>query len=166
MQDDSKGLTRFYVGWAEYQRLLVEAIAPLSEEQLALRAAPGLNPLWYLAAHVAGTRVGWFELLRETDSSVLEFKTWDEADDIETLQRRTAAELVTALNASWEMVARCLERWTPDMLGEVFEHQEYDGTIAKDTRGWVLWHVLEHDLHHGGEISLTLGAHGLAGIGI
>jgi uncharacterized damage-inducible protein DinB len=52
------------------------------------------------------------------------------------------------------------------MLNEVFEHEEADGTIEKCTRGWVLWHILEHDLHHGGEISLTLGAHGLPGIEI
>jgi uncharacterized damage-inducible protein DinB len=25
----------------------------------------------------------------------------------------------------------------------------------------VVWHVLEHDLHHGGELSLTLGLHGI-----
>jgi len=25
----------------------------------------------------------------------------------------------------------------------------------------VVWHVLEHDLHHGGEISLMLGLHRL-----
>jgi uncharacterized damage-inducible protein DinB len=165
MHDDGRGLTRFYVGWAEYQRLLVAAIAPLTQEQLALRAAPGLNPLWYLAAHVAGTRVGWFHLLREAKQSLADFATWDEGE-VDTLQPRTAAELVTALEASWEMVAGCLERWTPEMLSEVFEHQEADGTIEKCTRGWVLWHILEHDLHHGGEISLTLGAHGLPGIEI
>jgi hypothetical protein len=32
-------------------------------------------------------------------------------------------------------------------------------------RGWVVWHVLKHDLHHGGEIGfslgLSLGLHGL-----
>jgi len=26
----------------------------------------------------------------------------------------------------------------------------------------VIWHLIEHDLHHGGEIALTLGLHGLA----
>ena len=25
------------------------------------------------------------------------------------------------------------------------------------TRQWVIWHLIEHDVHHGGEISLTLG---------
>jgi uncharacterized damage-inducible protein DinB len=24
---------------------------------------------------------------------------------------------------------------------------------------WVIWHVLEHDMHHGGELAQTLGMH-------
>ena len=35
---------------------------------------------------------------------------------------------------------------------------EEDGEAS---RAWMVWHVLEHDLHHGGEISLTLGMHGI-----
>jgi uncharacterized damage-inducible protein DinB len=31
------------------------------------------------------------------------------------------------------------------------------------SRSWVIYHVMEHDLHHGGELSLTLGIHGLPG---
>ncbi|MEO9255423.1 MAG: DinB family protein, partial [Tepidiformaceae bacterium] len=112
---NAAGLARFYEGWAEYQRLLVAAVAPLSDEQLALRAAPSLNPLWYLAAHVAGTRVGWFNLLEEAEESLADYATWDEGE-VDKLQPRTASELVTALNASWEMVAGCLARWTPEML--------------------------------------------------
>jgi uncharacterized damage-inducible protein DinB len=30
----------------------------------------------------------------------------------------------------------------------------------------VLWHVLEHDLHHGGELSLALGMHGLPALDV
>jgi uncharacterized damage-inducible protein DinB len=29
------------------------------------------------------------------------------------------------------------------------------------TRQWIIWHLIEHDLHHGGELFYTLGAHGL-----
>jgi uncharacterized damage-inducible protein DinB len=29
------------------------------------------------------------------------------------------------------------------------------------TRQWVIWHLIEHDLHHGGEISLTMGMYRL-----
>lgn len=28
----------------------------------------------------------------------------------------------------------------------------------------IIWHVLEHEIHHGGEISLVLGQHGLPGV--
>jgi hypothetical protein len=29
------------------------------------------------------------------------------------------------------------------------------------SRAFILYHLMEHDLHHGGELSLTLGMHGL-----
>ena len=36
-----------------------------------------------------------------------------------------------------------------------------NGHTSSKSRAWVVWHVLEHDLHHGGEVSLTLGVHGI-----
>jgi uncharacterized damage-inducible protein DinB len=57
------------------------------------------------------------------------------------------------------MVDDCLQRWTAEDL---------DRTVVRPTRthhrGWVVWHVLEHDIHHGGEISQILGSHGLSGL--
>ena len=38
---------------------------------------------------------------------------------------------------------------------------EADGEVYEVSRSWVIYHVLEHDLHHGGEISLILGMNGL-----
>jgi uncharacterized damage-inducible protein DinB len=29
------------------------------------------------------------------------------------------------------------------------------------TRGWVVWHVIKHDLHHGGEIAYSMVMYGL-----
>jgi len=31
-------------------------------------------------------------------------------------------------------------------------------------RGWIIWHMLEYEIHHGGEISLVLGQDNLPGI--
>jgi uncharacterized damage-inducible protein DinB len=53
-------------------------------------------------------------------------------------------------------MAACLERWSPDEMSQIFPDEPVDVS-----RAWVVWHVLEHDLHHGGELSLTLGLHGL-----
>ena len=32
------------------------------------------------------------------------------------------------------------------------------------SRQWIIWHVLEHDIHHGSEISTILGVHGLPAV--
>ncbi len=40
---------------------------------------------------------------------------------------------------------------------------EWEGQVTHVSRSWVIYHVLEHDLHHGGEVSLILGMNGLVG---
>jgi uncharacterized damage-inducible protein DinB len=74
---------------------------------------------------------------------------------------RTAAELVRGLDATWAFIESRLQRWTPADCAMTFP-DEWDGQVYDVTRSWVIYHVLEHDLHHGGELSLTLGVHGLA----
>src|SRR5689334_21635124 len=131
-------LTPFYRGWEEYQRLLIDALAPLSPEQLALGVTPGQRPVWLIAAHIIGTRVAWFQRIGEGDEALAAFDPWD----MDGAPPRTAAELVTGLEATWEMIRDCLDRWTPAMLEDVFSPRRGDGTVVRRTRQWVLWHVL------------------------
>jgi uncharacterized damage-inducible protein DinB len=58
------------------------------------------------------------------------------------------------------MMTDCLARWSPAEMQQTFP-DDWDGEQVQLTRAWVVWHVLEHDLHHSGEVSLTLGIHGL-----
>jgi len=64
------------------------------------------------------------------------------------------------LEATWEMIRNALARWTPADLGYVYKRTRA-GEEQRFTRQWIIWHVIEHDIHHGGEISLTLGMHNL-----
>ena len=157
MDQHGTTLRRFYRGWDEYQQLLVEAVAPLSDAQLALRAAPSLRPVWLLAAHIVGTRVSWFhERMGEGGPEIAILDPWD----AEGAPPRHAAELVRGLEETWRMIADCLDRWTPDDLDHTFVRDLGDRTVTR-SRQWIIWHVIEHDLHHGGELCLTLGMHGL-----
>ncbi len=79
---------------------------------------------------------------------------------------RSAAELIAGLNATWQMMANALTSFTQASLDDGIEHTTRSGEIRRLTRQWVIWHVIEHDLHHGGEPSLLLGTHGLTGITI
>ena len=158
MADDNFTLATFYASWKEYQDRLRESLAPLTAEQLTLRAAPGLRSIGENAAHIIGCRVGWFTqcLGEAADADVKATMEWDEPG----APARTAAELVQALDRSWQLMADSLARWTPDGMRQTFP-DDWDGVQVELSRAWVVWHVLEHDLHHGGEISITFGMHGL-----
>jgi len=51
--------------------------------------------------------------------------------------------------------------WTPVDWAHTYQNDPGDDP-AVFTRQWVVWHLIEHDLHHGGEVSLMLGMQGLA----
>jgi uncharacterized damage-inducible protein DinB len=156
MATDTEHLTRFYEGWDRYQDLLVEVVGKLSDEQLALHASPSLRPVWTLAAHIISARAGWFHHVMGEAPNRTDFDAMHDWD-VDDQPQRSAAELVHGLRETWEMIAECLARWTPDDLDQQFTTRG-GNTFS---RQWILWHVIEHDLHHGGELFFTLGMHGL-----
>lgn len=162
MTEQQTNLLPFYKGWDAYQDLLVKAIGPLSDKQLALRTAPQLRTVGENAAHIIGTRAGWFhDLMGIGGEEIAAMETWDEPD----APVRRVRELIYGLETTWQMIQDSLAHWTPADLEYVFEGV-HDGRPYHLTRQWVIWHLIEHDLHHGGEISFTLGTYNLTGIDI
>lgn len=163
MVEQTLSLAPFYQGWGMYQQGLVEIIAPLSPEQLALRAAPHHWSIGRVAQHIVGNRVWWFQLwMGEGSPDLAPIADWD-SDDQPT---QSAAELVAGLEATWQMIEGALARWTPADLDHLFPvppslTEAEQNIFHPSTRKWVIWHVLEHEIHHGGELSLALGTYGL-----
>jgi uncharacterized damage-inducible protein DinB len=174
MVDDTFTLTTFYNSWKAYQDHFSAALAPLTAEQIELRAAPGLRSIGENALHIIGCRTYWFtEFLGEDGGEEIEvygrwneaalgapYASWDEVARALGTAAPTAAELAQGLDHTWQLMADCLARWTPTDMRQAFPDEE-DGRPVEVSRAWVVWHVLEHDLHHGGEVSLTLGMHGI-----
>lgn len=151
-------LAPFYDGWEAFNRLLVRAVAPLTPDRLALRVAPNERTAAEIVGHIVSARAWWFHgILGEGGADLEQFYTWD-AD--ESSAPVNAAELEIGLETTWRQIAANLAQWTPADLSATFTTPRGD----QRTRQWVIWHVLEHDLFHGGELSLTLGAHGAPGI--
>lgn len=148
----------YYKGWETYQNLLITAIEPLTDEQLALRAAPNLRSIGENMQHIIGCRARWFHMfMGEGGDDMAAIMVWDRAD----APARSASELASGLKQTMQLIQASLARWTPADLEYVFKgtHPHYgDYSLS---RQWVIWHVIEHDLHHGGEVSFMLGMHGL-----
>ncbi len=151
-------LLPLYHGWDTYQELLLKAIEPLSPDQLSLRAAPHLRSIGELASHIVGARAGWlYYTLGKGD---------EQMTTIAEQPARSAAELVKGLQVTWNVIQDALSHWTTADLEAIVHDTDENGEDQTYTRQWVIWHLIEHDLHHGGELSFTLGMHGLAGIEI
>ncbi|HEX6798846.1 MAG TPA: DinB family protein [Ktedonobacterales bacterium] len=151
-------LAGIYQGWERYNGLLAGALAPLSDEQLDLRATPNLRSIRELATHLIAVRARWFHLaLSEGGDELAAIGAWDRPGE----PARSASELLAGLEATWRQMTEAIARWTPEQLDETITEEE-DGETETFTRPEVIWHLIEHDLHHGGEIGYSLGMHGLA----
>ena len=150
------------------------AIGDLNEDQLALRTAPAELTIWQIASHMAGSRAYWFhdvlgegnaatrDMFRVSSTTVPDLSLEEAGWEDDESHPRTATEIVDAFHETWGMIDDCLKRWTPDDLAVTFSRRAADGT----TRAWVVWHLMEHEAHHGGAISLILGTNGLPGLDI
>ena len=154
---------RFYDMWPQYNRRLVEIVGAMSPEHLAVRPAPDLAPIWATVAHTAGGRVYWLcGVVGEpgADSTPFPQTVAGEGWEDDESAPRSAEELVSALDSTFGIVEGCLDRWTPEILAEAVP-REYGATVQVHTRGSILQRLLTHEAYHCGELSQTLGIHGL-----
>ena len=159
-------------GWTNHQSMVVRALQDLTPEQLGLRAAPGQWAVWQLTGHIAGVRAYYFhdwmgegdpwvrDLFRVERTTVPDLPLEEAGWEDDETQPRAAGELVEGLTVTWDVIDDCLGRWTSEDLGVEFSKQRPSGTRTL-TRGRLIWDVLEHDIHHAGEISQILGSNGL-----
>ncbi|GLV60628.1 hypothetical protein KDH_74470 [Dictyobacter sp. S3.2.2.5] len=162
MAEDNFTLTTFYSAWKEYQDHIKEAVASLSAEQLALRPAPHLRSLGENTLHIIGTRIGWF-IITMGEKFGEEMGAYLQLNELALRQESsipTTTVLVQGLDLTWQLISDCLARWNSDDMQQTFP-DELDGKQVYLSRAWIVWHVMEHDLHHGGELSLTLGIHNI-----
>lgn len=160
MTTEQQTLSTIYQGWHTYQDMLVRALMPLTAEQFSLRAAPRLRSVGEVAAHIIGARARWFHaLMGEGGDEFAALGRWDRRD----APARSAAELVQGLEATWRGMHAAIDRWTAEEWQQTWPGED-ESEPEVITRPWVIYHLIEHDLHHGGEISITLGAHGVRAI--
>lgn len=191
MTEHQLSLFPFYAGWGIYQQRLVAAIAPLTQEQLALRLTPRHWSIGMYVTHIVANRAWWFHArMGEGSDDLTPLELWAlgvcEAD---VDPCHSAAELVVGLEKTWQMIEQTLAYLTPADLeklvpplddAERTRHvQLVEPALQPYARMWleatrqagvvrpaislqrIIWDVLQHDIHHGSEVSTTLGVHGL-----
>ena len=154
--------------WPAVNRRLRDVVSQLTEEQLAIRPSPDRWPLWATVGHAACQRVFWLcDFAGEPGAETTPFTDAGHNcpgdDDLDHVLNADA--LVEALDASFRIVERCLDRWTLEMLDEVIRRPEL-GDDWVHTRGSVIQRVFSHDVSHCTELNEALGNAGLPQIQI
>src|SRR6185437_9824132 len=127
MTEQASPLATFYKpGWENYQQAVVQTIASLSSEQLALSLGPHQRSIGELLDHMIGARFNWFHLWMGEGDPSLDWND-DQANSEPTVYQ--AASLVTLFEKSWHVIASALDRWTFADLEQLFSppasHQEW-----------------------------------------
>lgn len=144
---------RAFESWQDYQEALKRAIAPLTETHLQQRPLPGLRTPGEIAEHIVfGRALHLHRTLGEEAAELTPFLRWEDPDD----PPHTATEILYGLELTWRFITSCLMRGLPTNTVS-----EEEALIIQ-----TIWGLLDHDLPHAGELSLLLGANGLAGVEI
>jgi uncharacterized damage-inducible protein DinB len=184
-------LLPFYAGWGTYNQRLIAAIAPLTQAQLALRTTPQHWSIGMYVTHIVANRAWWFHArMGEGGDDLTSLELWAlGVCEAGMDPGHTAAELVAGLEKTWQMIEEALARLTPADLEQVFaplteaervrHAKQVEPALQPYAQMWldaarlagdvgpshsrrsIIWGILEHDIHHGSEISTTLGVHGL-----
>ena len=148
--------------WPEYNQRFRDAVATMTDEQLAVCPSAERWPMWATVGHTACQRVFWLcDFAGEAGAETTRFTNaayeCPGDDDLEHVL--DAEALVEALDSTFRIVESCLDRWTLDMLEEELRRPEWDDSWVH-TRGWVIQRVFSHDVYHCAELNEALGLAG------
>jgi uncharacterized damage-inducible protein DinB len=138
--------------WRAISRDFLSLLDRLADDQLDFVPREGLWSLGTVVRHVAEAEDGWFRHV-----VLHELPHWPEyaAGDHATVASLKA--LLTDVHARTERYLASLD--AADLDRRIVAPWGEEMTLR-----WIVWHVLEHEVHHRAEISLMFGLMGMEGL--
>jgi uncharacterized damage-inducible protein DinB len=135
--------------WETIRQYLLQALDMLSDEQLGFVAGEGLWSLGKVACHIAEAEDGWFRY-----AVLRELSEWPEFDVNDYPGVEEIKGLLTIVHARTVDYLAAVD--VEDLNQVVSTPWGQDCSLRE-----IVWHVVEHEAHHRGEIFLMLGLLGL-----
>jgi uncharacterized damage-inducible protein DinB len=149
-------LRAFFGHWEQVREGLLATIDKFSEAELAHQAFEGAMPVGRIALHIADAEEGWFQYVVTRQRS-----GWPDEYVLENYPAK--ADIKALLAEVHERTLALLDQWDIDDLHKPLVPPWDQQPLSL---GWIIWHVLEHEIHHRGELSLILGTLGREGLDV
>jgi uncharacterized damage-inducible protein DinB len=134
--------------WNDVRDGLLEALDKLTDAHLDFTPREGMWSLRETVVHIAGTEEGWLRCYtanrwHENAPQGADYPTVASLKDL-LAREHAVTEAQFADDADAALAQVCTLPWG----GQV-------------SMGWAVWHVIEHEIHHRGEVFLMLGLLGI-----
>ncbi|AXI09822.1 damage-inducible protein DinB [Oceanobacillus sp. 143] len=115
----------------------------LSEEELLQNRTGGLGNILHTLFHIVDVEWSWIRLLQgKTDCQ-------ESFDNFNSLHK------VRKLDAEFHLeVENFVNNWDASMESQLYYDTLQDGSIVTDTWGEVMRHIIAHEIHHIGQLSI------------
>lgn len=147
-------LSQMFAHWEQIRTDLFATIDKFSDEELTYAPYPGCWPVGKLMIHIADCEDYWLHAVVQS--------ALDPDFNYELADYPTKAAIKELLNRAHERTLALLDSLNEHNLTE--KRQTRRGETY--TVGWIIWHVLEHEIHHRGELSMALGLLGREGLDV
>jgi uncharacterized damage-inducible protein DinB len=107
-----------------------------------------------IALHIANAEDGWFGTIARKA-----YDKWPESQNM--VNYPNIKSIKSLLSETHSKTMAFLETLSLDDLDTV-----YDSDWGKFSLRFIIWHVMEHEIHHRGELSLILGTLGREGLDV
>jgi uncharacterized damage-inducible protein DinB len=153
--DEQITLGQIFAHWKQVRDDLLSTIDKFDEEELSFVPFGSSMSVGQIMLHIGDAEEGWF---RNVVSGELD--TWPDSD----LESYPTTEAVKAqLTTIHRRTEKLLDSLVLADLERAIEMPRRDYQLSL---GWIIWHVLEHEIHHRGELSLILGLLGREGLDV
>ncbi len=148
-------LKQLFGHWEIVRQGLVEVVEKFTEEDLDKRPFPESWSVREIIYHIANTEAGWIHYAAQG-----ELTAWP--DPYTAAAYPHIADILALLKTIHTQTEVWLATLGLQDLSRVVSFG--DGQIF--TLQWIIWHVIEHEIHHRGELSLFLGQLGREGLDV
>lgn len=115
----------------------------LTDEELLQRRTGGQGSILKTLFHIADVEWSWIRLLEGKDDFQEDFESYNSLRKVRELDAKFRPE-VEAFVANWD----------DSMEHRILKSEARDGTIDIDQWGEVMRHVIAHEIHHIGQLSI------------
>lgn len=166
MADETRGLPAaegfptgigFYLSsLTDVREQLREALAGMSDEQIARRAVAGAHPIGALVLHIGEAEWWWIQCVvagRKMSDDDRRISHWDVLDDPDGFAAKgySGAYCLDAVDGIRQRTREHLASFTDDDLDRLFVYEKRGKTVEVSLR-WVLHHLMDHEAQHKGQL--------------